>query len=266
MAKPYQFAASRQYYQQHYVEKGESVYILAELLNCSPNKCRNDMMRYGIKLRTKAESQRLALEAGRSILPRHEIDPELKEIQAIAAARAHSHRTPEQKQRLSDAAKKRYDSMSEESREKFHSRNNKALKKIARNGSELEKYLLVELNHWGFLTHHQAKYLVDNQKLSFDLWIPELKVVIECDGISHIRDIYNNPAAFEAKVARDFQKNALVISAGCCIIRLRYEKTPTKSKKFEVRDKLIALLERIKLNFPKPEDRLVVWDMENLPE
>ncbi len=213
---------TREYYQKHYVELGWSTYTIAKASKTYANKINRDLVHYGFALRTKSEAQINALETGVHKHPtkgthRNEFT---KEVISNALAEKWSQLSPEEKERRSVGARERWNEASKEEREAFSHKAAIGVRKAAEEGSKIEKFLLMMLRKDGMNVQFHREGLVYKEGLQVDIFLPEEKVCLELDGISHYEPIWGEEALLKMQ-ERDKEKNGLLLSAGYTIIRVK---------------------------------------------
>ncbi len=86
----------------------------------------------------------------------------------------------------------------------------KGVRRAAEEGSHVEKHVLYELRRAGYDVVFHSNMLIPRQSMQIDLFIPELKTVIEVDGPSHYKPIWGEEALAKMQ-QRDLIKNGLVL-------------------------------------------------------
>lgn len=193
--------------------------------------------------RNRQESQILALKSGRHIHPtqgRTRTEGEkIKISEAISESWKNS--SQEHKDEVAAKSKKNWDAKTDVEKADFRKKAGTSLRKVATEGSQLEHYLHEKLVEAGHLVALHKKHMIVNDKLEIDLMIPAHKIVIEVDGPSHFKPIWGEES-FKRTQKADGQKNALLLTKGYVVIRLRHEKSPTQK---ESRDLFTELLETV---------------------
>lgn len=236
---------------------GKSVMQLAEEYGTYPQKIIRVIKKYGGKIRSKSESQKLALENGRAILPTSCIEYTEEKRQKISEKmhEVYHSLSDEQKEQRREKSKAQYAAMSDEAKEELRKKSSQAILKASKEGSKLEKFLLDKLTEMGYsIVFHKKGYIL-NDNLEIDLLIPAMKVAIEVDGVYHSKDIHGDLP----KVAnRDNEKNGLLLSYGYIVIRL--SNTVSTVTPYYLRERLQRLtevLDKIKIKFPPFSERLI---------
>lgn len=229
-------------------ENGKSLPELAEEFNTYPNKIRRRLLKLGVKMRDKSESQKIALSSGRTEHPtkgkaRSE-DTKLK--LSNAAANTWANYTPSElksiKQKLTDAWGKK----SKEDLLDMQKKAATAISKAGREGSKMEKFLLEKLPERGYNILAHKKGLIPNTNLEPDFVLPDIKVIIEIDGPTHFFPIFGQET-LDKTIASDAEKNGLFLQHGYCVLRIRHIcKTLTEFKKRAALEEIVSQLEYIK--------------------
>lgn len=250
------------YVVQQYVE-GFSTITIAKELHTYPKKIERILKRSGTSLRSKSESQALAIKRGRAKHPTEG-----------------SHRTEEQKIKISKGTEKRWKNMSTKDRQSFIDgakdrwekmpadkkremleKAGRSLQKTTKEGSKAEKFLRKKLLDEGYDVRLHVKNLVEGN-FEIDLFLPELKLIIEVDGPQHFMPIFGEKR-LEEVVKFDSIKNGLLISKGFCLVRIRYL---CRHMSQSIQRKLWSLVsgqvEKIEDKFPPKNNRFIELEIE----
>lgn len=121
-----------------------------------------------------------------------------------------------------------------------------AVAKAGRDGSKTEIFIGNELQKLGYNTIIHKKSLVSNTNLELDIFVPELKLVIEVDGPSHFLPIWGEEALTK-RISLDAEKNGLLLQEGYSIIRLKcLVKNMTKKRQRDAFNKIVSFLDKNK--------------------
>lgn len=239
-----------------YFEEFKSLPEIAEYYDTYSNKIRRIILKSGKQLRSKAESQKIALEKGRAEHP-----TEGKQ------------RSESTKLKLSEASAKAWENKSEKEKkqirkkisESWHDRDPndvadmlkkaaQAVSEAGRTGSKLENYLVEKLNERGYNVIAHKKGVIPNSSLEPDILVPGLKILIEIDGPSHFFPIFGKTKQerqerLEKTIAADNVKNGLFLQEGFCVIRVKHIcKTLSGIKKRKALEDIIAIIEKVRKN------------------
>lgn len=242
-----------------YYGKNESTYQIAKKFKTYPNKIKRLMEKNGCELRTSSEAQKIALDSGRSVHPTDGKERTMEEKLKISSSVANhwDEMSEEKRKDVADQARVRWNSMSKAKRDDIRSKASDAIRKSAVEGSKLEKYLTKELRLGGYLVQVHKKDLIPTQKLEIDLFLPELKTIIEIDGPSHFLPIWGEEKLRKQHKADD-QKSGLILSRGYIIIRVKNLNSFVSLKiENSLRTQIFAKLEEIQDSFPPEKKRFI---------
>lgn len=242
-----------------YTNREMSYPEIAELVNTYPNKIRRDAKKVGIKSRTISEAQTVALKNERTTHPTEgkEHSDETKMKISEQMAKTWSIMDDEEREYRSEIGREYWDSLSQAEKDKLRSDAGAAIRKAAKEGSKLEKFLYDTLTNDRFIVEFHREQFITNQRLQVDLFLPELHTAIEVDGPSHFRPIWGQEVLDRNRHA-DNQKSGLILSQGWCLIRLRQTQSLSQIYLREVYAELKECLGNIKRKFPARGNRLIV--------
>jgi very-short-patch-repair endonuclease len=200
-----------------------STYNIAKDLKTYPNKIRDILINSGVSMRTKAEAQSIALKRGDHPHPTKgkKRNAETKAKISKGVAERWEQVSEVEREARSEKAKTNWEAMSDEDKKKLRRASAAAIQRTSKNGSFLERFLLLELNKRGFNTQFHVKNIVANEQLEADLYLPEMNIVIEIDGPTHFLPIWGEENLIKHMLA-DKQKNGLLMEKGFKIIRIKY--------------------------------------------
>ena len=162
-----------------------------------------------------------------------------------------------ERKRRSHDARRRWYAMPEEERSRISKLAIEAIQKAGKEGSKLEKYVREELTLAGYYVEFHRKNLIPNENLEIDLYIPDLKAIIEVDGPSHFLPIWGADK-LQKQIKADSQKTGLILSKGFVIIRV---KSITDFVSLTSKENLVqnikSILENIKEEFPPKSKRFI---------
>ena len=243
-------------------KKNRSSYDIATELNTYPNKIRRLLIKHGYDLRDKSEAQKQALKSGRSKHPtlgRERTDKEKRSISKKMVENWDS-KTEEEMQEIRDQAKKRWDALPAYKRKEIQLAGTRGLLEAAKSGSKAEKALMNKLEEAGYSFVFHKKDLVPGG-YEFDLFLPELKTIIEIDGPQHFWPIWGE-ARLQEIIKSDEIKNGLLLSNGYCVIRLKYLCGKSSyAVENELWDTVKPTLEKIAKKFPKKGSRFIELEL-----
>lgn len=239
--------------------EGHSTYKIAKDLDTYPNKVNRILRKRGESVRDKGEAQKNALEQGRAKHPTKGRKRSLEERLAISQSMVEnwSGIDDEERERRSEQSRKYWMSLSQEERDNMRALATDALKTAAREGSKFENFIFDELSNNGFNVESHKKDLIYNEKLEIDLFIPDLKTIIEVDGPSHFFPVWGQEK-LEKQIKADTEKSGLILSKGFVIIRVKVMKnTLSMSDQYSLLANLIDTLHSIEKSFPQKRNRYI---------
>jgi very-short-patch-repair endonuclease len=254
---------SREYLQSEYVDKGRSTYEIATKFNTYANRIRRLLKKYGIALRDKSEAQSVAIQTGRHKHPTRgrKRPAEVRIKIGEGVSKAWKDMSDSDKAQRVLYGKRQWESMSEDQREEFRKLAVDAVRRAAEEGSKLEKFLLIELRRRDYNVAFHKSHIVSNEQLQVDLFLPDLSTVIEIDGPSHFLPIWGEKNLTK-HLASDYAKNGLLLTSGYVVIRIKYILKSTSQVQFRhLLDKILLLLESIRIKFPDREHRFIEMEI-----
>jgi very-short-patch-repair endonuclease len=241
-----------------YEEENKSTYEIANELNTYPNKIRRILIKRGKELKTRSEAQKTALEAGRIKHPTQGRTRSEKEKLKISASLSDYWKSmdEEEKQRRVQIAKDNWHEMSETHRARICQSATEGIRKAGKEGSKLERFILKKLTEAGYKVDFHKKNLIANEKLEIDLYIPELKTIIEIDGPSHFFPVWGEEK-LQKQIKADLQKSGLILSKDYAIIRVKVLGFVSLKRQDDVAVEIINKLQEIKQKFPPRSQRYI---------
>ena len=242
-----------------YVEKGMSWRQIADLCGTYPNKVSRDAKKFQIKSRDKSEAQALAIQEGRHDHPTkgkgHKDETKIQISESVSTG--WDNMDEDKRKSISDKAKERWAEKTPEEIAEFRKAAGDAVRKAAKEGSALEKYLLEGLISEGHRVQFHKKHWVTRENLEIDLFLPVLNVAIEVDGPSHFRNIWGAENLAKNK-QRDNEKNGMLLSRNCIIIRVQQKKALSNKFKRDILKSLLDQLAQIKKKRPSKGNRIII--------
>lgn len=242
-----------------YVKDNKSTHEIAKMLDTYPNKIRRTLIKHGIHLKDKSEAQKNAICNGIAKIPtqgkKRSKEEKLKISQSLSS---HWKNISEDDYNdFVENAKQRWASMSKKEKETMSDAAIKAIQHAGKHGSKLEKYLLKELTSCGYRIEFHKKGLIPNHKLEIDLYIPELRAIIEVDGPSHFLPIWGEEK-LQKQIRADEQKTGLILSKGFIVIRIKnLTDTISLFHQENLKSNLLKTLNNIKNKPPKDTERYI---------
>lgn len=206
-------------------EKGHTMTEIAQHFGTYPKRIKRILQKEGVKFRDRSEVQSLLLSTGKRAHPTKGKRRSQEVREKISSTMASMWDTMDEgeRSRRSEVAKELWHSKSDEEMKEFRTR----IVRAAKNGSKLEKEIMVALRLKGYNPLFHAKNLVENQNLHVDIFLPEQKIAIEIDGPSHFEPIWGDEA-LERQRKADTAKNGLLIGKGIRVLRIQADKNTVK--------------------------------------
>lgn len=230
----------KSYIDEHYWKQEKSIHVIADTLGTYPNKVRRAILACYPKLRDKGEAQVAALKSGTSKHPtkgRTRSEAEKNNISSSIAKKWEGISDEERGRRVK-AAQKRWKKIPKEKRKMMSLLAAEGVRKAAKEGSSLEKFLLDELTIRGYNILFHSEALEGTTKMHVDLLVPESKTAIEIDGPSHFLPIWGDESLANHQ-KWDKEKNAILLKNGFNVIRVKlYVNTISRHNRNEVLSQL----------------------------
>jgi very-short-patch-repair endonuclease len=239
-----------------YQKQRWSTYQIAEKLKTYPNKVRRVLTKYGINLRNSKDAQKNALKNGRAIHPTagNSMSKITKQKISETQGQVWDALNKKQKEYRSQIGKDAWAQKSEQEKAAFIAQAQEAIRKSSRVGSKLEHFLLSELGKQNLRVEFHKEHWLQNQNLQVDLYLPECRTAIEVDGPSHFKPVWG-PENLAKNIKADQQKTGLILNSGLVMIRIKQDQSLTQRYMRNTLDKLLSLLEKIKQDYPKENER-----------
>ena len=234
-----------------YNKKNMSTYEIAKVLDTYPNKIRRTLIKNGYELKDKSQAQKVALAEGRSSHPTKGKKRTKQEKVKISSSLVGywEDMSDKERKRRSKMAKANWKSMTAQQKEDMRSKVIAAIQLAATNGSKLEQFFKKSLNDAVFAVNmHQM--IIPSENLEIDLYIPELKTIIEVDGPSHFLPIWGEEK-LQKQINADLRKSGALLSKGYIVIRIKSLGQESLAKREEMSQEVIGHLNKIKEKFPR---------------
>src|SRR5690606_35818927 len=130
-----------------YTQENKSTKEIAEQLNTYPNKILRILKKAGVTLRTRSDAQKLALAEGKSPHPtkgtKRPADTKLKISEKISEN--WKNLSDDERRRRADVSRENWMNMTDEQKADLGRAAGQSIRKAAKEGSRLERYLMTEL-------------------------------------------------------------------------------------------------------------------------
>ena len=233
---------------------------IAKLTNTYSNRVLRDARKLGIRIRTRKEAQKLALETGRSKHPTEgrPRPEEVKDKVSKGLSKRWQKLSDEEKEKHREISKKNWEQKSDIEKQNMRHKAAKKIREASISGSKMERFLLEVLIEAGYqdVSCHK-EHLLKNERMHIDLFCPSLGLAIEVDGPSHFRDLWNNRASFHRKQQADHEKNGMLLSQGLIVVRVQQKNDISRYFKDKVKGELLEIIEKIKKEKPDRANRLI---------
>ncbi len=241
-----------------YTQQNMSTYAIAKKLNTYAKKVARTLQKHGYSLKSKSEAQKQALKSGRSNHPTQgkNLSENTKLKISESQGKVWDSLSENQRKSRSDKARQAWENKTPREKEDFLRQAAIAVREAAETGSKLEKYLLNELIERKYKVEFHKEKFLRNVKFHVDLFLPELRTVIEVDGAPHHKKIWSEEY-LNRKRYSDQQKNGLVLGSGLVMIRIRQDKPLSDRYQRKVLMKLIQTLNSISQKFPSETERYI---------
>lgn len=229
-----------------YTTENKTPTEIAEQFNTYPNKIRRLLTKRGYELKSRSEAQKIALSSGRRKHPtagKTRTEEEKRKISKTVSDNWTALNDKEKKRRAM-ISKERWENMSEIKKEEMRQLSIDAIRKAGKNGSKIEQFIAKEIAKVYALEYHK-KNLVQNENLEIDIYLPDLKTIIEIDGPSHFLPIWGEEK-LQKQVKADLDKNGLILSKGFNVIRVKVLRRVSIARREELVKNILVTLDNIK--------------------
>lgn len=222
------------YLKKEYTQNGRSIKSLADELSVSTATVWNRLKKMGV-LRSASEAQKKFIEENghQRVGTQHSEDTKEK--------MSHSHQAswdnqPEEviearRESLRQAREEKWASMKPAEKAQVLEKMRVAAREKAGEGSALENGLAEFLAGEGYKVHQRSKMVLAGKHSHVDIHLPEQNIVIEVDGPTHFKEVYNDQI-LERNKKRDEKKNNNLLAQGFTVIRVRDSKRGVSNARF----------------------------------
>lgn len=229
-------------------ESGLSPYQIAEKYGTYTQKIRRLLKKLEVPLRNKSEAQKKAIETGRSKHPTAGRERTEEEKMAISSKLVESwSNLPEsEREARREQSKEIWNKKGKKEIEEMRSKAAAQIRIASREGSKLEKEVQKILSDHKYRFEAHKKDVIPTQKLEIDLFLPEIRTIIEVDGLSHFEPIWGHKQLAKQQKF-DAQKEGLMLGRGFNIVRIQHLGNSLAIAKLEnLKNELISILDNIK--------------------
>jgi len=240
-----------------YNDNNKSTYEIAKELNTYPNKIRRTLIKHGYGLKNKSAAQKAALEAGRSSHPtagKKRTDEQKIAISKGLVTYWEELSDKERSKRVAQA-KDNWKKMSAKQKEEMRSKGIAAIRAAAKEGSKMERWVKEKLEGAGFFVKMHV-VIIPAENLEIDLYIPDLKTIIEVDGPSHFLPIWGEDK-LQKQVNADLRKSGALLSKGYAVIRLKSLGQESLAKREQMLESVLDQVVKISNKFPPKSKRFI---------
>jgi very-short-patch-repair endonuclease len=252
---------SKEQLEEEYVNKKRSFGDIAKQLGTYANAVRRLAHAYELPIRDKSEAQAAALSSNRHTHPTKGKKRSEAVKLAISEKMAASWQniSDEEYDRRVENSRKQWESMSEDEKKNIQKLAIEAVRRTAKEGSQLEKFLAQHLKDENILIEFHRKGFVANQNLEVDILLPGNNIAIEVDGPSHFLPIWGEES-LQKTMRADNDKNGLLLLYNIDVIRIKqYKKNLSMRDMRDIADRVVA---KIKSLLMKKDKKAQIYDLE----
>lgn len=241
-----------------YINQEMSWIAISKLVGTYPNKVRRDARSLGLLSRDKIDAQKKALEHGRAKHPTEgkERKQETKIKISETQGQVWDNMSDFERNQRSKIGKDSWDKKTEGEKNALIKKGGDAIRTAAKFGSKLERFLLEELTKRKYRVQFHKEHWLKNKALETDLYIEDLRTVIEVDGPSHFEPVWGETNLVRNQRS-DAEKTGLVLGEGLVLIRIKQTQRISQRYLRNTLNNLIGVLEDIKKSFPKETKRYI---------
>ena len=252
--------------EEYVIEKyneNQSTYSIAKDLNTYAKKIERILKKNNIPMRSKSESQKIAIETGRSKHPtKGKTRTEEEKLKISEGVYSNwQARSEEEREEFSKQAKKRWEEIPANKKRDMLEAAGRALHKTCTEGSKAERCLYESIQKRGIDVVLHKRGLIQGQ-FEIDLFLPELKTAIEIDGPQHFLPLWGEEKLKET-IKLDSIKNGLLLSSGYCIIRVKYMLKGFSQKSSRTLWEIVSReISKIEKKFPPKDKRFIELEIK----
>jgi len=240
-----------------YNDNNMSTYQIAKELNTYPNKIRRVLIKHGHSLKDKSSAQKAALKSGRSSHPTRGKKRTKEERLKISSSLVDywDDMSEKERKRRVKIAKNNWNNMTAQQKENMRSKGVQAIRAAAKDGSKMEKLVMERLEDEGFFVK-MHELIIPSENLEIDLYIPDLKTIIEVDGPSHFLPIWGEDK-LQKQVNADLRKSGALLSRGYAVVRVKSLGQESLAKREDILSSVVKEVTKISKKFPPKTKRFI---------
>ncbi len=232
-----------------YLTKKQSFAEIAQEYNTYANKIRRDASSLGIKIRSKSQAQKNALQQGKHKHPTKgtKRSEETKDKIGKTVMETWENTDDTEREKRREKSRQIWNQMPEIKKQNMIKAANLAVRESSKEGSKLEKHILKQLLAAGYKVDFHKEQSLVTTKLQIDLFLPTMNIAIEVDGPSHFLPVWGEEV-LQRNITYDNKKTGLILGKGLKLIRIKQAKDFSNARANLICEKLCDLLSEIKQN------------------
>lgn len=242
-----------------YEKNSKSFQDIAKEYGTYSNKIRRDAIKFKIKIRDKSQAQKNALATGKADHPTKgkERSEDVKNKIGTSVMEAWENLDDNELQSRKEKARQNWEKLPDDIKENILQQANSAVREASKKGSKLEIFLLNKLLQDGYKVDFHKEQTLANTKLQIDLFLPNLNVAIEVDGLSHFEPVWGKDT-LQRNQKYDNKKTGLILGKGLVLIRIIQKKDFSNARANFLYQQLIVELQKIQQKFPASNNRTII--------
>lgn len=250
---------NRDYITKAYTVELKSTYEIARDLGSNPKAIQRALVTLGVPRRSYSQAQKTALSKGTAKHPTagRKMGEAYKLRTSEAVAKYWASLSDAEKEKKSEVGKALWEAKPAAEKEAMGKAAADACRKAAKDGSKMELYIVENLRKAGYSVEFHKIGLIPSDKLEIDIFLPELRLAIEIDGISHFEPIWGE-ANLQRHERSDSRKSGLLLTHGYAMLRVKQTtKTLSASKKRTVFAAILTEVEKFDKGMPPEGERYI---------
>lgn len=238
------FMRDKKFYQREYVDKKKSVREISREQNTYPTKIYRELTQFGFNIKGKSEIQKERLKTvPHPTKGKHRTEREKHKIGKGVSENWKSLPRDEVLRRVNENLNV-FGKMSKKEEAKIRKLAAQEIHRTAKRGSKIERFFVDKLTSHGYkvIWHKEIPH---KEKMIVDIYLPDEKIVIEVDGISHFEPIWGEDKLKQQQRA-DKEKNGILTGYGLSVIRFKVShRNYNLTKLFNAFEKLLESIQKI---------------------